>query len=554
MKTDIEIAQAAQLESIDVVARRAKIKKEYLEYYGNNKAKVNLSIINDVEAQSNGKLILVTAITPTKAGEGKSTTAVGLVDGLAQINKSVIGALREPSLGPVFGIKGGATGGGFAQVVPMEEINLHFTGDMHAVTTVNNLISAIIDNHIYHGNELDIDPNKIIWKRCMDMNDRALREITIAQGDKNGVERKDGFNITVASEIMAVLCLSTSLADFELRVKKIVVAYNRNDKPITIEDLKISGSLAMIMKDAIKPNLVQTLENNPVLIHGGPFANIAHGCNSIIATKLALKLVDYVVTEAGFGADLGAEKFIDIKCRLNNIKPSAVVIVATTRALKVHGGVLLADVIEENLQALTDGLANLAKHIETVQLFGVPFVVSLNEFATDTNQEIRLIRQWCEERDYPFVINSGWAKGGKGVVDLANAVVKLCENESEINYLYNLDDSIEDKIKKIAQKAYGAKDIEFTKDALVQLQAFKDNGWGELPICMAKTPNSLTDNAKILGRPTDFVITVKELRISSGAGFVVVLTGNIMTMPGLPKQPAALNMGIDELGNTYGLY
>ena len=554
MKTDIEIAQAAQLESIDVVARRAKIKKEYLEYYGNNKAKVNLSIFNDVETQSNGKLILVTAITPTKAGEGKSTTTVGLVDGLAQINKSVIGALREPSLGPVFGIKGGATGGGFAQVVPMEEINLHFTGDMHAVTTVNNLISAIIDNHIYHGNELNIDPDKIIWKRCMDMNDRALREITIAQGEKNGVERKDGFNITVASEIMAVLCLSISLVDFEQKVKKIVVAYDRNDKPITIEDLKISGSLAMIMKDAIKPNLVQTLENNPVLIHGGPFANIAHGCNSIIATKLALKLADYVVTEAGFGADLGAEKFIDIKCRLNNIKPSAVVIVATTRALKVHGGVLLADVKEENLQALTDGLANLEKHIETVQSFGVPFVVSLNEFATDTNQEIRLIRQWCEERDYPFVINSGWAKGGKGVIDLANAVVKLCEHDSEINYLYDLEDSLEDKIKKIAQKAYGAKDVEFTKDTLKQLQAFKDNGWGGLPICMAKTPNSLTDNAKIFGRPTDFVITVKELRISSGAGFVVVLTGNIMTMPGLPKQPAALSMGIDELGNTYGLY
>jgi len=554
MKTDIEIAQAAQLESIDVVARRAKIKKEYLEYYGNNKAKVNLSIFNDVETQSNGKLILVTAITPTKAGEGKSTTTVGLVDGLAQINKSVIGALREPSLGPVFGIKGGATGGGFAQVVPMEEINLHFTGDMHAVTTVNNLISAIIDNHIYHGNELNIDPDRIIWKRCMDMNDRALREITIAQGEKNGVERKDGFNITVASEIMAVLCLSISLVDFEQKVKKIVVAYDRNDKPITIEDLKISGSLAMIMKDAIKPNLVQTLENNPVLIHGGPFANIAHGCNSIIATKLALKLADYVVTEAGFGADLGAEKFIDIKCRLNNIKPSAVVIVATTRALKVHGGVLLADVKEENLQALTDGLANLEKHIETVQSFGVPFVVSLNEFATDTNQEIRLIRQWCEERDYPFVINSGWAKGGKGVIDLANAVVKLCEHDSEINYLYDLEDSLEDKIKKIAQKAYGAKDVEFTKDALIQLQAFKDNGWGGLPICMAKTPNSLTDNAKIFGRPTDFVITVKELRISSGAGFVVVLTGNIMTMPGLPKQPAALSMGIDELGNTYGLY
>ena len=554
MKTDIEIAQAAQLESIDVVARRAKIKKEYLEYYGNNKAKVNLSIFNDVETQSNGKLILVTAITPTKAGEGKSTTTVGLVDGLAQINKSVIGALREPSLGPVFGIKGGATGGGFAQVVPMEEINLHFTGDMHAVTTVNNLISAIIDNHIYHGNELNIDPDKIIWKRCMDMNDRALREITIAQGDKNGVERKDGFNITVASEIMAVLCLSTSLVDFEQKVKKIVVAYDRNDKPITIENLKISGSLAMIMKDAIKPNLVQTLENNPVLIHGGPFANIAHGCNSIIATKLALKLADYVVTEAGFGADLGAEKFIDIKCRLNNIKPSAVVIVATTRALKVHGGVLLADVKEENLQALTDGLANLAKHIETVQSFGVPFVVSLNEFATDTNQEIRLIRQWCEDREYPFVINSGWSKGGKGVIDLANAVVKLCEHDSEINYLYDLEDSLEDKIKKIAQKAYGAKDVEFTKDTLKQLQAFKDNGWQGLPICMAKTPNSLTDNAKIFGRPTDFVITVKELRISAGAGFVVVLTGNIMTMPGLPKQPAALSMGIDELGNTYGLY
>ncbi|MEA5017100.1 MAG: formate--tetrahydrofolate ligase [Erysipelotrichaceae bacterium] len=554
MRSDIEIAQAAHLETIDVIAKRAKIKKEYLEYYGNNKAKINLSIFNELNTQANGKLILVTAITPTKAGEGKSTTTVGLVDGLAQINKSVIGALREPSLGPVFGIKGGATGGGFAQVVPMEDINLHFTGDMHAVTTVNNLISAIIDNHIFQGNELNINPEKIVWKRCMDMNDRALRSITVGQNEKDKTERKDGFNITVASEIMAVLCLSSSLADFEKRVKKIVVAYNNDNIPITVEDLSISGALTMVMKDAIKPNLVQTLENNPVLIHGGPFANIAHGCNSIIATKMALKLADYVVTEAGFGADLGAEKFIDIKCRLNDIKPNAVVIVATIRALKVHGGVSMDAINEENCEAVSIGLDNLKKHIETIETFNLPFVISLNEFTADTNKEIKVLKDWCSTNEYPFVINNGWAKGGKGVIDLAQEVVRLCEKDSELNYLYDIEDTIENKINNIAVKAYGARGVVFNKEAQEQLEAFKTNNWDKLPICMAKTPNSLTDNAKIVGRPSNFEITVKELRISAGAGFIVVLTGSVMTMPGLPKKPAALLMGVDEKGNTYGLF
>lgn len=554
MKTDIEIAQAAQLEAIDIIAKRAKIKSDYLEYYGKYKAKVNLNIFNDLTSQSNGKLILVTALTPTKAGEGKSTTTVGLVDGLAQINKSVIGALREPSLGPVFGIKGGATGGGYAQVVPMEDINLHFTGDMHAITTANNLISAVIDNHIYQGNELNIDPTKVIWKRCVDMNDRALREITIGQGKNNGIIRQDGFNITVASEIMAVLCLSNSLSEFESKVKKIVVAYNTDDEPIIIDQLRISGALAMIMKEAIKPNLVQTLENNPVLIHGGPFANIAHGCNSIIATKLALKLADYVVTEAGFGADLGAEKFIDIKCRLNDIKPNAIVIVATIRALKVHGGQDLKDISIENVQATFDGLANLQKHIETIQSFHIPFIVSLNEFASDTVSEIKVVKEWCEQNGYPFVINSAWAKGGKGATDLAQMVVQISDNDPKVSYIYDLNDDISTKIEKIAKMVYGAEGVEFSDEAKLQLETFNKRGWHDLPICMAKTPNSLSDNAKLVGRPKDFVIHVKELRISAGAGFIVVLTGNVMTMPGLPKQPAAVNMGVDEKGNTYGLF
>lgn len=554
MKTDIEIAQAAQLEAIDIIAKRAKIKSDYLEYYGKYKAKVNLNIFNDLTSQSNGKLILVTALTPTKAGEGKSTTTVGLVDGLAQINKSVIGALREPSLGPVFGIKGGATGGGYAQVVPMEDINLHFTGDMHAITTANNLISAVIDNHIYQGNELNIDPTKVIWKRCVDMNDRALREITIGQGKNNGIIRQDGFNITVASEIMAVLCLSNSLSEFESKVKKIVVAYNTDDEPIIIDQLRISGALAMIMKEAIKPNLVQTLENNPVLIHGGPFANIAHGCNSIIATKLALKLADYVVTEAGFGADLGAEKFIDIKCRLNDIKPNAIVIVATIRALKVHGGQDLKDISIENVQAIFDGLVNLQKHIETIQSFHIPFIVSLNEFASDTMSEIKVVKEWCEQNGYPFVINSAWAKGGKGATDLAQMVVQISDNDPKVSYIYDLNDDISTKIEKIAKMVYGAEGVEFSDEAKLQLETFNKRGWHDLPICMAKTPNSLSDNAKLVGRPKDFVIHVKELRISAGAGFIVVLTGNVMTMPGLPKQPAAVNMGVDEKGNTYGLF
>lgn len=555
MKTDIQIAQECVLDNVKNIAKKVNIDEDYLELYGNNKAKVDLKLLDELKDKPNGKLILVTAITPTKAGEGKSTTTIGLVDGLAQIGKSVIGCLREPSQGPVFGLKGGATGGGMAQVVPMEDINLHFTGDMHAITSANNLISAVLDNHIYQGNELNIDPNKVVWKRCLDCNDRTLRDITIAQGKKsNGVERKDGFVITVATEIMAILCLSENIKDFENKVKEAIVAYTYDDRPIKVKDLGVQGAVSVIMKDAIKPNLVQTLEKTPILIHGGPFANIAHGCNSIIATKMGLKLADYVVTEAGFGADLGAEKFLDIKCRKANLKPNAVVIVATIRALKMHGGVDKDNLAEENVEALLSGVENLAKHIDSIKKFNVPYVVAINKFVNDTVDEVSALYNWCKENGHPIVESNAWEHGGKGALVLAQRVVEECEKPSDFKPLYSLDESLESKIQTITKEIYGGNNVVFTEAAKEQLALFKQMGWDKYPVCMAKTPSSLSDNEKLVGRPKDFDITVKELRISNGAGFVVVLTGNIMTMPGLPKDPAALHMGINDDNEAYGIF
>lgn len=543
------------MEKIDVIAAKAHIDADYLEMYGNHKAKVNLKLMEDLAQKPDGKLILVTAITPTKAGEGKSTTTIGLVDGLSQINKNVMGCLREPSLGPVFGLKGGATGGGMAQVVPMEEINLHFTGDMHAITTTNNLISAVLDNSIYQGNPLNIDPSKVVWKRCLDMNDRTLRSITIAQEKKtNGVERKDGFVITVATEVMAILCLSKDLKDFEKKISEAIVAYTYDDQPVTVGDLNVAGALAVVMKEAIKPNLVQTLEKTPVLIHGGPFANIAHGCNSIIATRMAFKLADYVVTEAGFGADLGAEKFMDIKCRKAEIKPNAVVVVATVRALKMHGGMDKNELTHENIPALLEGVKNLERHIQSIKEYGVPYVVAINKFAKDTPAEVKALFDWCNEHGHPVVESDAWASGGKGAVDLAQKVVELCEQPSHYKPLYDLDQSLESKIETIVTKIYGGKSVIYSEEAQQQLERFTAMGWDKLPVCMAKTPSSLSDDDKLIGRPENFDIHVKELRISKGAGFVVVLTGNIMTMPGLPKVPAALNMGVDESGESYGIF
>ncbi len=555
MKTDLEIAQENTMEHIDYIARKARIDKRYIEYYGNYKAKIDLSIMDKIGQNDDGKLILVTAINPTKAGEGKSTTTIGLADGLNRLNKMVIACLREPSLGPVFGLKGGATGGGYAQVVPMEDINLHFTGDMHAITTANNLVSAVLDNVLYQGNELNIDPTKVVWKRCLDMNDRTLRSITIAQDKKtNGIERKDGFVITVATEIMAILCLSKDIFDFEEKVNQAIVAYTFDDQPVTIKDLKIGGALAVIMKEAIKPNLVQTLEKTPVLIHGGPFANIAHGCNSIIATKMACKLADYVVTEAGFGADLGAEKFMDIKCRKAGLKPNAVVLVATVRALKMHGGVDSDHLEEENVNALMDGVKNLEKHIDSIRKFKVPYVVAINKFAKDTPNEVQALMNWCKEHGHRVVLSDAWANGGAGAEELAQAVIELCNQESNYTPLYELNLPIREKIEIITRKIYGGNQVIFSEYAEHQLQQYTAMGWDRLPVCMAKTPNSLTDDGKRVGRPENFDIHVSELRISLGAGFIVVMTGNIMTMPGLPKKPAALNMGIDEKGKTYGLF
>lgn len=555
MKTDLEIAQECQLESIANVASKVGILTEELECYGNDKAKLSLDILKRNQNKEDGKLILVTAINPTKAGEGKSTTTIGLGDGLNRIGKKAMIALREPSLGPVFGLKGGAAGGGYAQVVPMEDLNLHFTGDMHAITTANNLISACLDNHIHQGNELDIDIEAITWKRCLDMNDRTLRNITIGQGAKaNGVERADGFHITVASEVMAVLCLADSLMDLKERLGNMLIAYNRKQEPIYVKDLGIEGALAMVMKDAIKPNLVQTLEHNPVIVHGGPFANIAHGCNSVLATKTCLKLADYVVTEAGFGADLGAEKFLDIKCRFAKLKPNAVVIVATIRALKQHGNVAFEDLQIENVDAMLEGCANLAKHIETIQAFGLPYIVAINEFATDTNAEVEALENWCKEHNHPMSLSRVWAKGGEGALDLAEKVVQLCDQDNQYHPIYDVNATIEEKIKTIANICYGASDVIFSDEAKAQMERYQSLGWDRKPICMAKTPTSLSDQDKVYGRPKDFTITVRELRPSLGAGFIVALTGSVLTMPGLPKKPAANQMDIDENGNIKGLF
>lgn len=554
-KSDLEIAQEAVLLPINQVAEKIGISEDNIEYYGKVKAKLSLDILNDRKDQQDGKLILVTAINPTKAGEGKSTTTVGLGDGLNKLGKKTVIALREPSLGPVFGLKGGAAGGGYAQVVPMEDLNLHFTGDMHAITTANNLISACIDNHLHQGNELNIDCEKITWKRCLDMNDRSLRQIEIGLGPKsNGIERFDGFNITVASEVMAVLCLSTSLMDLKRRLSEMLIGYNLDHQPLYVKDLKIEGALAMVMKDAIMPNLVQTLENNPAIVHGGPFANIAHGCNSILATKMALKLGDYVVTEAGFGADLGAEKFLDIKCRFGGLHPSAVVIVATIRALKQHGGIAFEDLKSENVEAMLEGCANLAKHIDTIQQFGLPYVVAINEFATDTQNEVEALQTWCRSNKHPMSLSQVWAKGGEGALDLAKLVVEICDTENNYAPLYDVEESIETKIETIAKKVYGAGNVVFSDEAKAQIETFNDLGWNKMPICMAKCPTSITDDAKVYGAPKGFTITVRELRPSIGAGFIVALTGNVMTMPGLPKHPAALDMDIDEVGHIKGLF
>lgn len=546
MKTDIEIAQSAKALPIEKIANKIGLPIDYLEHYGKYKAKVDLSFYDDIKKNKDGKLILVTALTPTKAGEGKSTTTVGLVDGLASIDKKVMGCLREPSLGPVFGVKGGATGGGFAQVIPMEDINLHFTGDMHAITAANNLVSAIIDNHLYQGNELNINPEQIIWKRCMDMNDRALRHIQVSLNDKKAVVRNDSFVITVASPMMAMLCLSKDLEDFKRRVDRTIVAYSYEGKAITIKDLKVTGSVAVLMKDAIKPNLVQTLEGNPVFIHGGPFANIAHGSNSIIATRFALKCADYVVTEAGFGSDLGAQKFMDITCRAGEFKPSAVVLVATIRALKMHGNIPYEELKQENVDALKLGLVNLKQHIQIIKNYGVPLVVSLNRFVSDTENEIQSVREFCELENVAFEINESWEKGGQGASNLARKVVEIVENENNYKPLYDINLSVKEKIHAIATQIYGAKEVVYTDSALKQYEQIEALGLDKLNVCIAKTQSSLSDDPKLLGFPKGFTLTVKALNISSGADFIVVIAGSIMTMPGLSKDPAAYHIDINQ--------
>ena len=547
MLTDIEISQNAKVEKITKIADKLNIEEEYLELYGSDKAKINLNIFKKYANKPDGKLILVTAINPTPLGEGKSTTSIGLVDAMCQLNKKALGALREPSLGPVFGVKGGAAGGGYAQINPMADLNLHFTGDLHAITSANNLISACLDNHIYQGNELNINPERIVWQRCMDLNDRALREVVVAKEAKKEDEgRKESFNITVASEIMAILCLAKDMEDLRSRVDNLILAYTFDDKVITVKDLGITGSVLVLLKDALKPNLVQTLENNPILVHGGPFANIAHGCNSIIATRLGLKLSDYLITEAGFGADLGAEKFLDIKCREAGLKPSAVVLVATIKALKYHGGVDAKECKLPNLDALKQGIVNLEKHIDTLNKFKLPFVIALNRFDTDTIEEIEWINQWAKENNYSLALSEVFAKGGQGGIELAKKVIETCEKPNDFTYLYDLNDEVEDKIFKIASKVYGANKVVYKKAALEKLEEIKKTNYKDFYICMAKTPLSLTDNAKMVGAPKDFTITVKEIRVSAGAKFLVCLTGAVMTMPGLPKEPLAKKIDIDS--------
>lgn len=555
LKTDIEIAQEAKMLPIVDVGEKIGIESDYLELYGNYKAKVSPKLWDKVKDNEDGKLILVTSINPTPAGEGKSTVTVGLGQALNRLKKKAAIALREPSLGPCMGIKGGAAGGGYSQVVPMEDINLHFTGDMHAIGSAHNLLSAMIDNHIHQGNELNIDVRRITWKRAIDMNDRALREIVVGLGGKaNGFPRQDGFIITVASEIMAILCLATDFKDLKERIGKIIIGYDKDGNPVTAKDLKADGAMTLLLKDAIKPNLVQTLENVPAFIHGGPFANIAHGCNSIIATKYGLKLADYLVTEAGFGADLGAEKFFDIKCRYGGLKPSAAVVVATIRALKMHGGLKKDELTAENLDALRKGIGNLVKQIENVHKYGIPVVVAINRFKYDTESEIEYVKKVCKDLGVDVSVTDVWEKGGEGGIELAEQVINACERESEFKPLYELDMPIKDKIKTIAKEIYGADGVGYTKEALRDLKNIKSLGLDNLPVCVAKTQYSLSDNPKLLGRPESFDITVKGLNISAGAGFIVVMTGDIMTMPGLPKSPAAERMDIDEEGKITGLF
>lgn len=555
MKTDVEIAQETVMSPITEVAAKIGIPDGELELYGKYKAKVSLNTWERVKDNPNGKLVLVTAINPTPAGEGKTTTTVGLGDALSRLGKKTVIALREPSLGPCFGIKGGAAGGGYAQVVPMEDINLHFTGDFHAITTAHNLLAAIIDNHIHQGNELNIDARRITWRRVLDINERALRNIVCGLGGKvNGVPRESGFDITVASEMMAILCLASDLNDMKERIGRIIVGYTYDNKPVTAEDLKVTGALTLLFKDAIKPNLVQTLEKTPAFVHGGPFANIAHGCNSVMATKFALKLADVVVTEAGFGADLGAEKFIDIKCRFAGIKPAAVVIVATVRALKMHGGVPKAELTSENMTALEKGMDNLVKHVENMQKFGLPAVVAINAFPTDTKNELDFVAKKCREVGAEVALSEVWAKGGAGGLELAEKVLKAVATESNLKFIYDEKKPIKEKIAAIAKEIYGADGVNYTTAAEKAVQELTANGFDKTPVCMAKTQYSLSDDMSKIGRPSGFSITVRELRVAAGAGFIVALTGDIMTMPGLPKRPAAEKMDIDNSGKITGLF
>ena len=556
MKTDIEIAQEAEMLPIKEIASDLGMTEDDLELYGKYKAKLSEAYLRKIEDKQNGKLILVTAINPTPAGEGKTTTSIGLAQAFAKLNRKAILALREPSLGPCFGIKGGAAGGGYAQVVPMEELNLHFTGDFHAITTANNLLAALLDNHIQQGNEKNIDTRSVLWKRCLDINDRVLRNVVVGLGSKtDGYVREDHFVITVASEIMAVLCLAENLQDLKKRLGRIIVAYDYDGNPVTAEDIRAVGSMTALLKDAMKPNLIQTLEHTPALVHGGPFANIAHGCNSIRATKAALKMADYCITEAGFGADLGAEKFFDIKCRIGDLKPDAVVLVATVRALKYNGGIPKSNLAEENVEALKIGIANLEKHIENLQKYKVPVVVTLNSFVTDTEREVSYIRQFCEERNCEFALSEVWKSGGEGGIALAEKVIRTLETKpSAFEPLYGEDLSLKEKIEKVATEIYGAKGVVYAPGAEKELQHMEKMGFGHLPVCMAKTQYSLSDDATKLGRPTNFELSVREVYVSAGAGFVVVVTGTVMTMPGLPKQPAAYNIDVDDNGKIVGLF
>ena len=555
-KTDIQIAQATEVKDIREIAEELEIDDSYLQMYGYDKAKIDWSILDSIEQNRDAKLILVTAISPTPAGEGKTTTSVGLADALSKLGKKTIVALREPSMGPVFGVKGGAAGGGYAQVVPMEDINLHFTGDMHAITAANNLISAILDNHIQQGNKLDIDPRRITWKRVLDMNDRELRHVICGLGGTpSGIPREDGFDITVASELMAILCLAHDIMDLKEKVSKIIIGYTYDDEPVTVADIKAQGAVAALLKDALKPNLVQTLEHTPAFIHGGPFANIAHGCNSLMATKMALKLSDYTVTEAGFGADLGAEKFVDIKCRIGGIKPDACVIVATARALKYHGGVDKSDLIKENLDALEKGLPNLLQHIENItEHYGLPVVVAINAFPTDTEAELKMIEEKCLEKGIKVCLSEVWAKGSEGGMELAKEVVDLCGKKNDFKMVYPDDMSIRDKIETIAKKIYRADSVDFEKNTRREMKHLEEMGYGNLPICMAKTQFSFSDNPNLRGAPIGFELEVTDVKVDAGAGFIVVKTGKILTMPGLPKSPASENIDIDEDGKITGLF